>query len=263
MAAIPWMALYPSDYLADTAHLTRAQSGSYMFLLMNYWQTGKPLDNTDDRLAVVARMTPEEWQSEKAILGEFFQIKRNKWTHKRVEVEIQKVLVKSVKNSENGKKSAVLRSTFVKRSLNERSTNAERSLNHTDTDTHTDKRKELVQISFERFWDVYPRKQGKAKAKIAFDKSVKTTDAELIIEAALKYAKDPNRVDEFTAMPATWLTGERWNDAPLPQKSFKNGGVSAITSAPTPTPPRFVATEVQSGVQMPENLRRIALGRSI
>lgn len=257
MAAIPWMALYPSDYLADTAHLTRAQSGSYMFLLMNYWQTGKALDNTDDRLALVARMTPEEWQAEKAILGEFFQIKRNKWTHKRVEVEIQKVLLKSTKNSESGKKGAQRRAE----TSSERQANAKRTLSHTDTHTHTDKRKELVQISFERFWDSYPRKQGKAKAKIAFEKALKGNDVELIIEAALKYAKDPNRVDEFTAMPATWLTGERWTDSALPQRSLPKSGGFVVTS-PTPTPPRFKASEVTQGVEMPENLRQIALRRA-
>lgn len=260
MAAIPWMALYPSDYLADTAHLTRAQSGSYMFLLMNYWQTGKPLDNTDDRLAVVARMTPEEWQSEKAILGEFFQIKRNKWTHKRVEVEIQKVLAKSVKNSENGRKGAETRLKTVKRSPSERQANAKRTLSHTDTDTHT--LKDIVQISFERFWDSYPRKQGKAKAKIAFEKALKVIEIEALIEAVTRYAKDPNRQDQFTKMPTTYLNEQCWNDALLPQRVLPKGGGFAVTS-PTPTPPRFTASEVTRGVEMPENLRQIALGRAI
>lgn len=258
MAAIPWMALYPSDYLADTAHLTRAQSGSYMLLLMNYWQTGKALDNTDDRLALVARMTPEEWQVEKAILGEFFQIKRNKWTHKRVEVEIQKVLLKSTKNSESGKKGAQRRAE----TSSERQANAKRSLSHTDTHTHTDKRKELVQISFERFWDVYPRKQGKAKAKIAFEKALKVIEIEALIEAVTRYAKDPNRQDQFTKMPTTYLNEQCWTDAPLPQRALPKSGAFVVTS-PTPTPPKFDSREISQGVEMPKSVRRIALGRAI
>jgi uncharacterized protein YdaU (DUF1376 family) len=261
MAAIPWMALYPSDYLADTAHLTRAQSGSYMFLLMNYWQTGRALDNTDDRLALVARMTPEEWQSEKAILGEFFQIKKNKWTHKRVEVEIQKVLVKSVKNSENGRKGAETRLKTVKRSPSERLANAKRTLSHTDTDTDTDKRKELVQISFGRFWEIYPRRDGKKKAQEAFEKAMAKTDSETILEGVGRYKKFLKTSTQEIAMAATWLNQERWNDEPAPARNVVQPGV---IMSPTYTPPRLQEGDLPSGgIPMPSEIRTIALGKAV
>ena len=66
------MQLYVSDYLADTAHLNASQHGAYILLLMNYWQQGKPLNNSRERLATVARMTPEEWEDNREILAEFF-----------------------------------------------------------------------------------------------------------------------------------------------------------------------------------------------
>ena len=74
MTSLPYMQLYTSDYLADTAHLTTVEHGAYLLLLMNYWQRGKPLDNTDGRLAHVARLSAEEWEAVEPILAEFFSI---------------------------------------------------------------------------------------------------------------------------------------------------------------------------------------------
>jgi hypothetical protein len=71
---------------------------------------------------------------------------------------------------------------------------------------------------FEIFWNVYPRKVAKKSAEIAFAKAMKHTPFGLILSGAGAYAHDPNRVDAYTAHPATWLNGHRWLDAPLPER---------------------------------------------
>ena len=91
MAALPYMQLYVAEYLADTSHLNAAQHGAYLLLLMNYWQRGKPLPDSNDRLAIVARMSAEEWASNRKILGEFFVVKNECWTHRRVERDLLRV----------------------------------------------------------------------------------------------------------------------------------------------------------------------------
>jgi hypothetical protein len=74
------------------------------------------------------------------------------------------------------------------------------------------------QIAFDDFWKLYPRKIGKQAAAKAFIKAIKTTEPEIIIAGATRYANDPNRVDAFTAHPTTWLNAGRWNDEPLPER---------------------------------------------
>ena len=128
MASLPYMQLYVSDYLADTAHLTAQQHGAYMLLLMNYWQKGRAIENTNERLQHVARLTQDEWLANKSILAEFFLVEGDIWTHPRIEEDLAKVREKSVKASANGK-----------RSVSVRSTPAQQTLNHKDKDKDKEK----------------------------------------------------------------------------------------------------------------------------
>ena len=135
MAALPYIQLYVADYLADTAHLKAIEHGAYLLLIMNYWQTGKPLNNSNERLTNVARMSNAEWNESKKTLQEFFKVDGDTWTHLRIEADLFEIKSKSIKASDAGKKSAEARRLA---NLNKRSLNVEQTFNHTDTDTDTD-----------------------------------------------------------------------------------------------------------------------------
>jgi len=84
----------------------------------------------------------------------------------------------------------------------------------TSTTTST-KDKRLVQISFEQFWNLYPRRDGKKKAQESFEKALNKTDAETILKGVTAYIAFLKTTTQQTAMAFTWLNGERWNDEVL------------------------------------------------
>jgi uncharacterized protein YdaU (DUF1376 family) len=98
MAALPYMPLFVADYLADTQHLTPAQHGAYLLLIMNYWQRGEPLPNDDARLAKIARMSKRDWAHNREVILEFFTVQENLLVHHRIAHELSRVVDKSLKS---------------------------------------------------------------------------------------------------------------------------------------------------------------------
>lgn len=87
-----------------------------------------------------------------------------------------------------------------------------------ETETETETSKERAIAGFAEFWDVYPRRDDKRRAEMAFAKAVRRADVEVILGGARRYASDPNREAEFTKQPATWLNADAWENGPLPAR---------------------------------------------
>ena len=87
---------------------------------------------------------------------------------------------------------------------------------HTPTPTIKDKEVQIVRTAFEQFWNVYPRRDGKKKALEAMGKALKKASIEVILEGVNRYITFLQTTTQQTAMPATWLNGERWNDEVIP-----------------------------------------------
>jgi hypothetical protein len=70
---------------------------------------------------------------------------------------------------------------------------------------------------FSIFWKSFPRKIAKANARKAFDKAIKKTTMEIMLEGITRYvANKPDWCDY--CHPASWLNGERWDDEYEPQQ---------------------------------------------
>jgi uncharacterized protein YdaU (DUF1376 family) len=80
MSSPPWMPLYIGDYRAETAHLSAAQHGAYLLLIMHYWQQGT-LPDDDEQLARIVCMSIVEWRKNRAVIRAFFG---EGWRHKRI-----------------------------------------------------------------------------------------------------------------------------------------------------------------------------------
>lgn len=68
-----WMPLHIENYLEDTGHLTAAEHGAYLLLIMAYWRDGGLPE--DERItARIARLNKEEWAESRDRLLSFFGV---------------------------------------------------------------------------------------------------------------------------------------------------------------------------------------------
>jgi DNA-binding transcriptional ArsR family regulator len=74
-------------------------------------------------------------------------------------------------------------------------------------------------IEFDLFWQAYPRRSGRVDALKAWRTAVKASERLEVVEGARRYRDDPNRVDSYTKLPATWLRAGCWTDDPLPPRA--------------------------------------------
>lgn len=80
-----WMPLYVADYLADTMHLTTAEHGAYLLLILHYWKSG-PLVDDDSRLSTITRMG-DAWSNASSTIKAFFEQRDGMLYHKRIDRE--------------------------------------------------------------------------------------------------------------------------------------------------------------------------------
>lgn len=70
---------------------------------------------------------------------------------------------------------------------------------------------------FDSFWSLWPRKEGKANALKAYEKSLRKISEPELLDKARLYVTSPLRPDvKFVPHAATWLNGERWADDLVP-----------------------------------------------
>ncbi|MCO6160660.1 HNH endonuclease [Asaia lannensis] len=76
---------------------------------------------------------------------------------------------------------------------------------------------------FDEFWTAYPRKEGKASARRAYDKARKKIGHAAIMQAIASWPFDENvrNGQDYRPHPASWLNGERWNDESVVQSGAR------------------------------------------
>lgn len=80
--------------------------------------------------------------------------------------------------------------------------------------------------NFLKFWEAYPRKEGKGKAFVEFDK-IKVNEsllAEMLAAIEVQKLSDQWKKDkgQYIPHPSTWLYQRRWEDQPLSLSSEDN-----------------------------------------
>lgn len=83
----------------------------------------------------------------------------------------------------------------------------------------------VLESYFDTFWREYPKKKSKGTALKAFNKALKRTDFDTIMEA-LRMLKGSNEWTknggQYVPYPATWLNADGWNDEVRSADGFDN-----------------------------------------
>jgi len=116
---MPW---YPGDFARDTMHLSAEEDGAYRRLIDACWLRGGLLPASDERFAIITKLTPKRWRAIKATISEFFLVADDGWRHKRVTKELAKAAQITEQRRNAGQSSGVARR---QRETNTRSTSVE------------------------------------------------------------------------------------------------------------------------------------------
>lgn len=81
-----WMPLHIDDYIRDTDHLSAAEHGAYLLLIMKYWRDGK-LPADEELIRRYAKLSVDQWAESRSVLVALFD---ENWTHKRIDEELAK-----------------------------------------------------------------------------------------------------------------------------------------------------------------------------
>jgi hypothetical protein len=87
----------------------------------------------------------------------------------------------------------------------------------------------LTGVSFEEFWNIYPRKEGKKKAALAWKKIGEEDHAKILQDIPRRKHSEQWLKDggKFIPHATTYLNGERWNDEIIAGKKGKVSNLSA------------------------------------
>lgn len=93
-----------------------------------------------------------------------------------------------------------------------------------NTNTNTRGSGDAADNGFEHWYDNYPRKLNRQKAREAYAVAITKTDAKTLLSAARAYAASVvGEPEKFTKHPTTWLNQEAWLDYPPEPAPQPNG----------------------------------------
>lgn len=237
------MPLYVADYRQDTAHLSAAEHGAYLLLIMHYWSAGC-LPTEDRQLARIASMSAGEWKRARPTIAAFFQ---DGWVHTRIDKELKRTV--DVSASYSARATLAANKRWSKHASSNANGMLEQSLDMPISQPHPQSQKIVdgeipktsipenladpvggrkatrpaIEAFFSEFWKVYPKRGDAANPKKPaadkFERAIRGgADPAVIIAAAARYASIESTAGrsntDKVAQAVTWLNQQRWNDYP-------------------------------------------------
>jgi len=90
---------------------------------------------------------------------------------------------------------------------------------HHEAEKEVDKDKEQFSDEFQKFWDLYPRKEGKPAAYKKFKLAKKAHGVQAVMQATKNYTEDcKGRERRYIKLPATFLGPDKWYEEWIDKK---------------------------------------------
>jgi uncharacterized protein YdaU (DUF1376 family) len=208
------------DYAKKAGRLTMLQHGAYN-LLIDACYDREEFPTLEQAIEWTWSITNEEIEAVKFVLSRFFKLdKDGQYVQDRILQELLEYHQKADKN----KQIAVEREAKRKRNstnrvqdVNESSPNHKPiTINHKPLTINHNKnivRADALDNGFDEFWNYYPKKVGKDKALVAWNKKKPNVD-ECI--KALTWQKETDQWQKnIIPNPATYINEGRWQDEPV------------------------------------------------
>ena len=229
MAKFPALPLWTDALIGDTFHLTPAQFGAYLRLLIVEWRTPDCSLPDDDGFLGRAVGDTKNWHRLKPVVMPYFTLGEDgRYRQKRLLDEHDSCSRYAARSSAGGTAKALrrLHRDSAKPVLNEclEAAPYSYSISNPKEETTTTAPAVVAVVGFDDFFKEMPRQWNRASSKIAYAKALTKTTPDVLLSAAKKYsAKAAGFTEQYTLPPAKWLDDERWKD-------FANGKVSAFES---------------------------------
>lgn len=242
MPELPYMPLCVGDYLSDTQGLTTEQHGAYFLLILHYWSTGQAIEDDDETLASITRLSNERWNVRstgvRTKLQRFFQIKDGYWFHNRIERELEKARKLVQQRIDAGILSGKSRAKTNERSTSVDTsvpTGRQRAYERSNSDSNSSSSSLKQETLLEQETLLQPPKQsrldqefeedyskfwvklgGRKDIRKAYEQARKEAPRETIMAAVVKQGPillaKAERGGVTVVYPASWLRDGRWTD---------------------------------------------------
>jgi len=216
-----WMPLYVAEYLADTTHLTYAEHGVYLLLIMTYWRRKGPLKDNDNELASIAKVSFCDWPAMRLKMADFFQIADGVWRHRRIDAELKRASTLKQSRKTAGELGAEAR--WAKKWQTQPSANdlpktktiANDGSSPSPSPSHINNPLTHLQGAVDEVYSVYPKKVAPKAAKRVIERAIKKHGKDLVLARTRQFAAAWSGRDlQFCPHPSTWFNQERYDDDP-------------------------------------------------
>jgi hypothetical protein len=104
--------------------------------------------------------------------------------------------------------------------------------------------RETIQAAFELFWETWPRKQAKERARSAWLK-IPLADYPDVMLGLDKWLRSDQWIRGIIPHPATWLNGKRWQDQDIPIAGGTNGASDRVPHGRKPSRDENIGTSLR------------------